>query len=170
MKPMTHPTATARDPVCGTAVVAAESRHSTTYRGMTFHFCSAQCLERFRQEPSLYATPTQVVDHRPLPKHRRLRILSADAATVERTCRRIREMMGVAAVEASGEVMLVEYDLRQVTLGQVEAVAFGEGVRFLGGLHGLRRAWWKFTESNELGNAAHPASGACCSRPPPRVR
>ncbi len=167
---MAHSLTTSRDPVCGMSVPLAESQYSATYRGMAFHFCSAQCLGRFQEEPALYASPTHLLNTQPIPKRRWLRILPADPETVEIACQRIGEMMGVTSVEAKADGVLVEYDLRQATLDQVEAVAQGEGLRLRGGLRGLQRSWWKFVEGNEVANAAHPESGACCSRPPTRVR
>jgi P-type Cu+ transporter len=41
------------DPVCGMKV-KADSPHSMQYEGGTYRFCSARCLEKFREQPSRY--------------------------------------------------------------------------------------------------------------------
>lgn len=51
---MTKVVATSRNPVCGMAIEVARSSLFVTYRGMVYHFCSAQCLERFNDIPALY--------------------------------------------------------------------------------------------------------------------
>lgn len=79
-------------------------------------------------------------------------------------------MIGISFVTCEKDRLIVEYDLRLTVLMQIEAVAATEGVHFKEGLHGLRRWLWKSVESNELENAAHPATVACCNRPPVRLR
>jgi Cu+-exporting ATPase len=44
------------DPVCGMSVTA-ESPHQTTYQGEEYYFCSAHCLEKFKQEPEAVLAP-----------------------------------------------------------------------------------------------------------------
>jgi hypothetical protein len=79
-------------------------------------------------------------------------------------------MMGVATAIPGPDDLTVEYDLRQATFTQVEAVVAGAGLTLRGGLHRWRRSVWKFIEGNEIQNEAHPSSGACCNRPPARLR
>ena len=45
------------DPVCGMTVAPASAAGSTTHEGVTYHFCSRNCLEKFRADPSKYAVP-----------------------------------------------------------------------------------------------------------------
>jgi YHS domain-containing protein len=163
---MTHIAPISRDPVCGMDVEIARSLHSTTHRGLVFHFCSAQCLERFQATPNLYTAP-----HSPaIPIRRRLRLAAGDGAGIERALRSIRAMMGISATDVEKDCLIVEYDLKQVSLAQIEAVAIDAGLKFKGGLHGLQRSLWKFAERNELDNAAHAGTGACCNHPPTRSR
>ncbi len=162
---MNQTLSSSRDPVCGMQVDIAGAEHSATYRDVVFHFCSSQCRERFDDNPALYALQ-RIADIRPMPKRHALRLAAGTAADVARACQRVGEMMGISAVRAEQERLIVDYDLRQVALSQIEAVAAAEGLRFKDGLHGFRRGLWKFTEANELANAAHPGTGACCSRPP----
>jgi xanthine dehydrogenase accessory factor len=49
------PSEQAIDPVCGMAVDPATSPHSLEHEGRTHWFCSASCLEGFRDEPARYA-------------------------------------------------------------------------------------------------------------------
>lgn len=167
---MTKAVTTSRDPVCGMAIEVARSARFATYRGVRYHFCSAQCLERFNDIPALYTGSQRIADIRPIPKRRKLRVANGNASDIERARRRVGEMIGVTSVIAKNDHLLVEYDLRKTILSQIEAVATAEGLRFKEGLHGFRRRLWKLTEANELENAAHPVSGACCNRPPVKIR
>ncbi len=45
------------DPVCGMTVDPATAAGSHTHAGMTYHFCSRHCLEKFRATPEKYTTP-----------------------------------------------------------------------------------------------------------------
>ncbi len=46
--------ANAADPVCGMTIDSGTSKHRFDYRGEVFHFCSAQCRERFADDPEMY--------------------------------------------------------------------------------------------------------------------
>jgi len=169
--PKTAPTS--RDPVCGMDVDIAGSLHSTSYRGLDFHFCSAQCLENFGKNPDLYALQTGLRDNiglQPIPKRHRLPLAAGSDADIERACRQIGAMMGISSVSVENARLIVEYDLKQATLSQITAVAIAEGLHFSGGIHGLLRSFWNWSEANELNNAAHPGTGDCCNHPPAKVR
>ena len=49
--------ATAIDPVCGMTVKLATSKHQVEHGGHVFHFCSAQCREKFTADPAAYLRP-----------------------------------------------------------------------------------------------------------------
>jgi Cu+-exporting ATPase len=55
-----HPDAAAiaTDPVCGMNVDPHTTKHWTTHAGMTFHFCSAKCRQKFIADPARYVKPT----------------------------------------------------------------------------------------------------------------
>lgn len=165
---MTHVADTSRDPVCGMDVRIAGSTLFTTYQGLVYYFCSAQCMERFNEMPALYIGGHPVVH--PIEKRRRLHFSDANDVAIENACRCVGEMMGVSSVIAQKSGLLVEYDLRQARLSQIETVVVAAGLRFRGGLHRIRRSLWKFTEANELENAAHSSTGACCNHPPTKIR
>jgi len=167
---MTKAMSTSRDPVCGMAVEFAQSTLFSTHRGIVYHFCSTQCLERFNDIPALYTSAQPIADIRPIPKRRKLRLEEGSESDIRRACQHVSKMMGLSKVTAENGCLLVEYDLRQTILAQIEAVAATEGLRFKEGFHGIRRRLWKYLEASELENAAHPSTGACCNRPPVRLR
>ena len=51
------PGTTAIDPVCGMQVNPDRTAHHAEHEGVTHHFCSARCLERFVADPAKYLTP-----------------------------------------------------------------------------------------------------------------
>lgn len=167
---MTRVVKTNRDPVCGMDVGVAGSTLFTTHQGLVYHFCSAQCMERFNELPALYTGGQRVADIRPIKKLCRLRFSDTDDAEIGNVCQLVGKMMGVFSVVAQKDSMLVEYDLRQASLSQIEAVTAAAGVKIKGGIHGVRRSLWKFTEANELESASHSSTGACCNRPPANIR
>ncbi|MFH1658637.1 MAG: YHS domain-containing protein [Pseudomonadota bacterium] len=167
---MTKAVTTSRDPVCGMAIEVARSSRFITYRGMLYHFCSAHCLERFNDIPALYTGSQRIADILPIPKRRKLRLANGNESDIQRAGRRVGEMIGVTSVTTEKTHLLVEYDLRKTILSQIETAATAEGLQFKDGFHGFRRRLWKLTEASELENAAHPGPGACCNRPPTRLR
>ena len=44
----------ARDPVCGTTVRRSRRTLSGEYAGITYFFCSQECLERFTEDPDIF--------------------------------------------------------------------------------------------------------------------
>lgn len=163
---MTRRSKTSRDPVCGMVVTAASSSYSTIWRGLEFHFCSAQCQERFVATPEIYTAPGGIRTVVPIIKRRKLHFVAPTQEALRAACGRLLGMMGVATAIPGQDDLTVEYDLRQATFAQVEAVVAGAGLVLQGGLHRWRRSLWKFVEGNEIENEAHPTSGACCNRPP----
>ncbi len=47
----------ARDPVCGMSVDPARTPHHDVRNGVTYHFCGARCVERFRADPERFLAP-----------------------------------------------------------------------------------------------------------------
>lgn len=70
---MTKAATTSRDRICGMVIEVARSARFATYRGVRYHFCSAQCLERFNDIPACYTGFQRIADIRPIPKRRKLR-------------------------------------------------------------------------------------------------
>jgi len=44
----------ARDPVCGRAIQQADEQLQTEYADVLYHFCSAQCLQRFLEQSDIF--------------------------------------------------------------------------------------------------------------------
>jgi Cu+-exporting ATPase len=42
------------DPVCGMIVKEENAEGSFEYKGKTYYFCSANCLEEFKKDPEKY--------------------------------------------------------------------------------------------------------------------
>ncbi len=55
------------DPVCHMQVNPEQAAGSQEYKGQTYYFCSARCLEKFNADPERYlgAVPVQVPEHVP---------------------------------------------------------------------------------------------------------
>lgn len=81
---------------------------------------------------------------------------------------RVAGLCGVISAEWDRIDLLVEYDLRLISLDRIEDATAEAGLVLKGGWHRLCREWWKFTEANELANITHSGDGACCNRPPAR--
>jgi P-type Cu+ transporter len=45
------------DPVCGMSILPSEAAGQVTHRGHTYHFCSQNCLDKFRAAPEAYLNP-----------------------------------------------------------------------------------------------------------------
>jgi YHS domain-containing protein len=157
------------DPVCLTKLDAATASHQLTYRNITYHFCSAHCQERFSEAPVFFGAPRRFEEPHPIPKHHRLRVASVTQAIREMAGIRLCEVRGVNSVLIGDGYADIDYDLRLVSLNQVEAAMKDAGLPLKGWLHGLRRSLWSFVEHNELENLASQPS-PCCSRAPIRVR
>ena len=106
----------------------------------------------------------------PLARKRRLRFVSPGTEFLRQAGGVLLGMAGVRSIIPGDDSLVVEYDLRQIALARLERACAGSRLVLCGGLHAWRRALWRFQEENEIRNAAHPAGGACCNRPPPRGR
>ncbi|HZE22336.1 MAG TPA: YHS domain-containing protein, partial [Desulfobaccales bacterium] len=56
-----------RDPVCGMRV-AGDSPHRTSHGGRDYFFCSAHCLEKFKEEPEKYLAAREEEGGEPPPE------------------------------------------------------------------------------------------------------
>jgi hypothetical protein len=101
-------------------------------------------------------------------KRHGLRPATASSFDAAEATARVAGLRGVLSANWNGTELVIEYDLRLISLNRIEEVAVGAGVAFQSGWHRLRRDWWKFTEANELSNATRSGDGACCNRPPAR--
>jgi len=104
----------------------------------------------------------------PILKRHGLRPATTGFCNVDDARAGVAGLRGVMSSNWNGAELVVEYDLRLITLNRIEEVVAGAGLALQGGWHRLRREWWKFTEANELSNATRSGDGACCNRPPAR--
>lgn len=163
------PTPDSLDPVCGQAVAVAGSVWMTEHRGLRFHFCSEHCQQRFAINPRAFSGRIRISKLPPIIKRHALRFTKCGSDVLATVSETLHRMPGVRSLTPDEGRLTLEYDLRSVALEQIEAAASAGGLPMRGGLHELRRAWWRFAENNELENAAS-TGGACCSRPPARLR
>ncbi|MGI6036862.1 MAG: YHS domain-containing protein [Limnochordia bacterium] len=42
------------DPVCGKRIDEKQARHRVEYDEQTYYFCSQECAEKFRRQPTRY--------------------------------------------------------------------------------------------------------------------
>lgn len=158
---------TVTDPVCGTKVVTDGSL-TVTFHSVQHHFCSAQCQERFEESPEFFASPHKLAERTPIHKVHRLRFVLTTAITLRTACAHLRKLKGVTNLVPGSRSIEVAYDLRFVSLQQIEAAIASAGLVFKGGLHALQRQFWQFIEHNELANLGS-VSSSCCNRPPVRL-
>lgn len=111
-----------KDPVCHMDVLV--SSFATEYLGVPYAFCSAQCKERFQENPHLYIgmpghkAPTQL--GKTVIKRRRFVLASPlDATQAEQVKRALLEMMGMHEIDIDGDKIEIQYDLMQVAAEQI---------------------------------------------------
>lgn len=112
-----------QDPVCHMQVPAAS--FATEYSGIKYAFCSAQCRDRFLENPHLYTgfpghkAPAQ--DNLVVVKCRKMHFdYPLDVVQAQLIHDALAGMMGVQDVHFDGDKQEIRYDLIQVTLEQIE--------------------------------------------------
>ena len=128
------------DPVCGMTVEPAKAAGHAEHGGMTYHFCSAGCLGKFKADPARYATHADV--RKPCHGHR------TDVA-----------------MESAG-VTLVKGDLRGIARAALLSRATMRNIRqdlaFAFGYNALGTPWRRVFST--------PCSAGCSARSSPRRR
>jgi len=151
-------------PVCG--MDATDFGITATHIGIVYHFCSEQCLENFKARPRLYVGKgAQKAEGRTVVKRREFALNRPvpDAGALEAA---LLGMMGVKAVEVSGDRVSVTYDLLTATAAQIERALAEAGAGLGSGWAArLKRGWVNYTEETELENLA-AGDAPCCNRPP----
>lgn len=143
-----------KDPVCG--MQARSGRHTLEYLGIHYSFCSAQCLERFRASPHLYVgVPGEKAPKQSgmeVVKKRRLRLdHPLSAADQQKIGAALHEMMGIRAVDFSGDAVEITYDLLLATARQIEEKLEAVGMHLgPGWADQLRRAFVNYEEECEI--------------------
>jgi YHS domain-containing protein len=147
---------------------ARDSDIRAEHLGIEYRFCMEQCRENFLARPGLYIgkqSPAragrQIIKRRSFTLDRPVIGLQREALMVE-----LKRLMGVRNISIEGDRLSIDYNLLEVTAGQVEAALAQAGAAIGSGwAERLKRGWVRYTEENELD---HLASGqaACCNKPP----
>lgn len=144
------------DPVCHMAV--SETSFATEYEGIRHAFCSAQCRDRFLENPRLYTglpgRKAAAQQGKEVIKQRRM-VLSAplDSGQAEIVKRALLAMMGINEICIEGENIEIRYDLMQVTAEQIADKLASVGSELGGGwMERLKLAFINYHEECEIGS------------------
>lgn len=154
-----------KDPVCHMDV--SVSSFPAEYLGVHYAFCSAQCKERFLENPRLYigvpgkTAPAQF--GKTVIKRRRFVLASPlDTTQAEQVKQVLSEMMGVQEVCIEGDKIEIQYDLIQVAAEQIAdqlaliGASLGEGW-----LDRLKLGFINYLEECEVGSLEVKAHKSC---------
>jgi YHS domain-containing protein len=156
---------TVEDPVCHMSV--SETSFATEYAGIRYAFCSAQCKERFLENPHLYVgspgRKAAAQQGKQIIKQRRM-VLSAplDNGQTDIVKRALREMMGIIDICIEGKAIDIRYDLMQVTVGQIADRLASVGSKLGNGwMERLKLAFINYQEECEIGNLEVDSGKRC---------
>lgn len=156
---------TVKDPVCHMDVPATS--FPVEYEGIHYAFCSAQCKDRFLENPHLYVgspgRKAAAQQGKQIIKQRRM-VLSAplDNGQADVVKRALREMMGIIDICIEGRDMDIRYDLMQVTAGQIADRLTSVGSELGSDLmERLRLAFINYQEECEIGNLEVDSGKRC---------
>ncbi len=145
-----------KDPVCHMDVPAAS--FSAEYAGIGYVFCSAQCKERFQENPKLYVG----VPGRKAPAQQGERVIKKrslvlsdplNEVQIEQVKNALLAMMGVEEVCIASDRMEVQYDLIQVTAEQLANKLALIGAELDNGwVDRLKLGFINYQEECEIGN------------------
>jgi len=154
-------------PVCEMLVKEADLWRC--YRGIKYHFCSQQCVDRFIALPGLYCGDPK---HGKSDKQRgqkeiksRRIVLSSPISDEDLSIisKKLKDMMGIDALEVTPNEIRVRYDLLVVSLKEIESLINNYLVDFKSPLTDkIRRVWIRYTEECELDNRSHPQKHGGC--------
>jgi YHS domain-containing protein len=147
---------------------ASDSNICADHLGVEYRFCMAQCRENFLARPLLYlGKQSPIKAGRQVIKRRRFTLdcpvvgLQRDALLME-----LNKLMSVRNIRVEGDRLSIDYNLLEVTVGQIEATLVRAGALMGSGWsERLKRGWIHYTEETELDNLATGES-ACCNKSP----
>lgn len=145
-----------KDMVCEMQVDAGTNQ--IEYLGVSYSFCSKQCLNRFQDNPHLYIgmpgykAPKQ--EGLLVIKQRRMRLAQPLTPIQAKTLKdAVQAMMGIRSILIEGDCVVITYDLLQATAEQIEEKLAEIGVQLGEGLaERLRRAFVHYEEECEVGS------------------
>ena len=154
------------DTVCHMQVPSTS--FATEYAGSHYAFCSAQCKERFLATPHLYVgfpgrkAPAQ--EGKKVIKCRRLSLSAPlDAIQAEQVKHALLEMMGIHEVCIERDRIEIQYDLIQVTAGQIADKLALIGADLGGGwVDRLKLAFINNLEEIEINSLEVEKKKRCC--------
>lgn len=156
---------TVEDPVCHMGVPSTS--FPVEYGGIHYAFCSAQCKDRFLENPHLYVgSPGRraaAQQGRQIIKQRRM-VLSAplDKEQADVVRRVLHEMMGIIDICIEGKEIYIRYDLMQVTAEQIADRLASIGGKLGGGwMERLKLAFINYQEECEIGNLEATKKKGC---------
>lgn len=153
------------DPVCRMQIESVSPFHSV-HRGISYTFCSEQCLDAFQENAELYVGLHHSEGASAIIKERHIRLRSLSETEKSTFIESLRSLMGLLVCEIDVNGLHLVYDLKQLNWVQIERLAISSGIWFGGAFGAFRRAVWRFTERNELKNLAHWSDPTCCNHPP----
>jgi len=151
--PMPSLATSAKDPVCGMSVTLGIGKPSLDHAGLTYHFCSAKCHDKFRANPASYLSGEQKKEPVAAPKSKKYTCpmhpeIISDAPGSCPKCGMALEPMGVPAADSGPNPELIDFR-RRFWIGAVLTVpllvlAMGPmlGLGFIRDALGERWAQW----------------------------
>lgn len=128
---------------------ATASEITTEHMGISYRFCSLQCMENFADHPNLYLAVKS-------PKRQGKSVIKKRSFTLETPIPKsgwdaletdICNMMGIRDLQVSGTKVSVTYDLLEATAMQVEQCLEQAGAKLgAGWADRLKRGWIHYTE------------------------
>ncbi|MCX7784695.1 MAG: heavy metal translocating P-type ATPase [candidate division WOR-3 bacterium] len=121
---------TYKDPVCGMEVSESDEAGRFDYQGITYHFCSISCLEKFKAEPEKYlAFPKFFI---PVPEEMKKRdknetitipikgmTCAGCVLTIENALKKLPGVNKVA-VNLAGENATIEFDKNRTSINKIK--------------------------------------------------
>jgi len=156
----------ARCPVCN--MDASDSSVHADHKGVEYRFCMEQCRENFLARPLLYIGKQSPTKAGRQPIKRRSFTLDCPVVGLQRDAllMELNKLMSVRNITVEGDRLSIDYNLLEITAGQIEATLVRAGALMGSGwAERLKRGWIHYTEETELDNLATGES-ACCNKPP----
>jgi len=153
-------------PVCGMHV--DDPTLCANHLGISYYFCMPQCRENFLARPKLYLGQhaPQKQGHQIIKRRSFGLDQPVDAMHRDYVCAHLNQLMSVRNVRIEGSTVSIDYNLIEITAGQIEQALVEAGNHLGNGwAERLKRGWIHYTEENELDNLAS-GDAACCNKPP----
>ena len=152
---------TKKCPVC--EMLLLKSDNVVQFKGINFWLCSEQCRDRFNQRPSLYIGDPKhgksVKQHgvKVEKKHTIKLVLPDNHESIDLLIQYLNSLMGVIQARINQGQLEIEYDLIQVSLGEIESFIKSTGIAIeQSWIDKVHNALIHYNEDGELDNLGHP--------------